>query len=120
MARAVGQPHGAEGPGERVAALGVVGVDIGIHGFEARPLGQEGPAGDAVRDGRVAALQEGDGGADGVAVAREVLDEALHQRRALLLRQRLGAGADVVQPGGREQAQHQLQRQVLLHRVHPA
>ena len=56
VARAVVRAQRTEGPGQRIAAIV---VDIGVERHEARPLGQEAAAGDAVHQRRVAALQEG-------------------------------------------------------------
>ena len=113
MARPVLDAEHAEGPGQRVAAV-LVGIDV--ERGEARPLGQELAAGDAVADRRVVPLQEGDGRGDGGEVALEVLGKAVQRRAALALRNGLDALVDGAQAGQRKQFEHQPERDVVLHR----
>ena len=113
--RAVVQAERAEGPGERVAA---VFGHVDVKRFEARALGQKGAAADAVRGGRVAALQERDRRRDRREVAVELRVEA-PSRCGVRLRcgQRVDAFAHRAQAGRREQFEHQRQREVFLRRM---
>lgn len=95
-------------------------VDIGIEGVETRPLGQKGAAADAVGEGGVTALQEGDGRFDRRQVALEVFQEAGYALAAARCWQCLSVGAHGFEPVTREQPQHQRQRQVFLQRVEAA
>jgi hypothetical protein len=117
VARAVVQAQGAEGPGHGVAA---VGVDVDVQRREARALGQEAAAADAVRQRGVTALQEGDGRLERLQVGVEPFAERCDRRAAALAGQRVDGGLQRLQPGGRQQFQDQRQRQVLLRRRHAA
>ena len=71
--RAIDEPQRAEGPRQRlvggiVRVACVAGALVAQHG-EARALGQEGAAGDAQREARVATLQEAHDRVDGREVA---------------------------------------------------
>jgi hypothetical protein len=59
-------------------------IDIGVERLEARAFGQEVAPGDAVRNGRIAPLQEGHRGFDRGEVALELALEGLHPWRARL------------------------------------
>ena len=117
MARPVLDAEHAEGPGQRVAA---VVVDVDVERGEARSLGQEIAAGDAVPDRRVAPLQEGDGRGDGGEVAVELFVEAAQAGRAFFGRDGGHAPTDLAQSVGRKQVKHQRQRDVGLRRRNPA
>ncbi len=109
---AVLQAQGAKGPAQRVAAFL---VHIDIERGKARPLGQKVAADNAVRQRRVAPLQEGDGGRNGGQITLMLPQKGLHRRAVLPHRQRLYHLQHLAQALGREQAQHQRQRQVFLH-----
>ena len=79
-AGAVLQAEGAEGPGQRIATL-VVGIVVERR--KARPLGQEGARADAVGDGAIAPLEQGNGWVDGGDVAIEFVEEGFQAARAL-------------------------------------
>ena len=113
---AVGQAQHAEGPGQRVAVF--LAADVVVQRGEARALGQQGAGVDAVRQHRVAPLQEADHRADGGAVGVEVPEEVRHLPAGPGLL--AGGVVQAVQALGREQVQHQAQRQVGLGRGHPA
>ncbi|MNV04116.1 hypothetical protein D3C71_944040 [compost metagenome] len=110
------QAQGAKGPAQRVAALVVY---IHIQRGEAWALGQVVAACNAVRQRAVAALQEGNGGADGGEVAVLLRRKTLHGGALLFGGKRIHLGGHRAQPFGREQAQHQCQCQVFLERRHP-
>ncbi len=107
----------AESPGQRVAAA-IVG--IGIEGAEARSFGQVVARADAVTQRGIAPLQEGDGGVDGAEVGVAVVEKVVDRGGALGLGQLQSLHLDSRQPFSGEQAQHERQGQILLHRIDPA
>ena len=98
MAGPVLHAEGAEGPGQRVAALVIVGVDIDIERLEARPFREEIPPADAVAHAGVTPLQEGHSGGDGGQITVELLREGLDPRRTPRFGQCLDTGMDGAQP----------------------
>ncbi|MDT4848613.1 hypothetical protein FQZ97_827070 [compost metagenome] len=121
VARLVLHAQSAERPGQRVAAFFAQRrVHVHLQRGEARAFGQQLARGDAVRQRRVPALQEGDHQADGGAVARELVEEGVHAGRALRFGLRQRVTAHGFEPGRRKQLEHQCQRQVGLHRIDPA
>ena len=117
VARFVLHAERAKGPGQRVAAAVVC---VCIERGKTWAFSQQAARGDAVGQGRVAALQVGHDGADGAAVGGELVQEGVHAGAALGLRQGVGVVAHSVQPGGREQLEHEGERQVFLHGVKTA
>ena len=73
--RAIVGAERPERPAERVAVLA---RQIGLERREPRPLGEPPPPRDAVREGRVPALQEGDDRVDGALVGLELREPAAH------------------------------------------
>ena len=114
---AILHPECAECPGQRIAAIR---IDIGVEWLEAWPFGKKVAAADAMPDRRVAPLQESHGRFDRRQIAIEDPIEGLHPLRALLRRRRRDALAHRQQSVAREQAQHQGQSEILLHRVDAA
>jgi hypothetical protein len=117
VAGAVGHAQRAEGPGQRIAALV---VDIHVERGEARALGQEGTAGDAVRERRIAPLEEGHGNIDAWPGSPRSAPGRRPRAACGFAGSAFGDLADRLQARRREQAQHQRQRQVFLHRGYPA
>ena len=113
VARTVLHAQGTEGPGERVAT---VVVDVDVERLEARALGQESAATNAVAERWVIALKEGERRRDGRVVAVEGAVKCGDACGALGRRQGIELGAHRQQAFGREQRKHQRQRQVFLHR----
>jgi len=109
--------QGAKGPGQGVAAF-IVHV-IRIECGKARAFRQQAASSDAVAQRGIAPLQESDGGRDGAVVALEMVEEKIHAGAARRLGLCPGACLHLQQTVGREQRQHQLERQIVLHRVHP-
>ena len=117
VASAVVHAQRPESPGHGVAA---VLVHEHIQRREARPLGQEAAAGDAVRQRRVAPLQEGQHRGNGGVITAELPCKGLNPRGVQLRWLRLHAALHLNQPGRRQQFENQRQRQVFLHRLHTA
>jgi hypothetical protein len=115
VAGAVGHAQRAEGPGQRIAALldrhtASSAAKRGPSGRKARPAMR--CASDGSRPWRKATAN-----IDAGPVVLEARQEGGHARRAAAWPGwHFGDLADRLQAGGREQAQHQRQRQVFLHR----
>ncbi len=75
VARLVLHAQRAKSPGQRVTAFC---IDIHIERLEARSLGQEGAAANAVRQRRVAPLQISDDRCDRRCIALELLQKLIH------------------------------------------
>jgi len=107
----------AKGPGQRVAAAVVF---IRLERRKTRAFSQQAARGDAVGQGGVATLQVGHDGADGAAVVGELVQEGMHAGAAFGLGLGLCTVAHGVQPGGREQFEHEGERQVFLYSIKAA
>ena len=113
---AVGLAQSAKGPTNRVTcAIVFISVERG----KARAFGQKAPASDAVAQGAVAALQEGDHRVDADGVIIEVVEEKIHGAGAFFNRQSQRHITQIGQAFFVHQSQHRGQRKVFLHRIKP-
>ncbi len=110
---AILQPERAEGPVERID-FALRAVDVTFQRSEARTLGQELPRGDAMREARVAALQEADGWRDRGAVAVEVIGKEARGCRVLLAGQGTHLHMDGLQAFHRQELEREADRQIRL------
>ena len=117
MTRPVLHPQAAKSPGQRITACIIA---IRINGGKARAFGQVAAAVDAMGQGRVAALQEGDDRGNGGQVATVMVCEKMDCRAACCRRERFHLGENRYKPVPRQQAQHQRQSQVFLHGLQAA
>ena len=117
MAGAVVQAQRTEGPAQRVATA-VVGVLI--QSSKPPALGQQAAVGNAVGQGAVTPLQKRNHPPDGGGIGLELSQKVLHLRTALFGRQGQRGSFHLRQALHAQQPQHQRQRQIGLHRIHPA
>ena len=114
VAGAVVHAQRAKGPAQRVAAAIVV---VGVNRRETRAFGHQATRGDAVRQGRVAALQKRQHRADAAAVSAERVQKSIQASAALVFVNGQRRLAHTVQPLGREEGEHRGQGDVFLHRI---